>query len=364
MPTDNERRLPQDPALPLPGPALDPHMPLLLPAPDDMAAICHLVVTPAVPSVLTHSPLAHLHKLFRPTIHATCLQSHHHQCDMGANVSVTLVWDLLDKHCAVVPPFNLAGINATGVNLLCHKQGMLRLPLDYGAILTVPVFVCPHVSGTVILPQSVCQHHPDVDLFDIVCQNTANHTWCSTRLIVLSLDVSLSLNRMVHCSSDELLNVLLQSTALLLPPPLWIMNCGINDLDIHAPTNCGIYLQQHTVSPSISHRQSTLYDTVQSLPMRALSVLLVVRLWIQPTLLRQAGSISTLDPCVLVRLILVLPRPGNGLWLRLMASLPTYSLSMQVPNIHGSFLLLGSNHQPTIYGNTCHHLAGLLDSVL
>ena len=169
---------------------------------------------------------------------------------------------------------------------------------------------------------------------------------------------------MVHCSSDELLNVLLQSTALLLPPPLWIMNCGINDLDIHAPTNCGIYLQQHTVSPSISHRQSTLYDTVQSLPMRALSVLLVVRLWIQPTLLRQAGSISTLDPCVLVRLILVLPRPGNGLWLRLMASLPTYSLSMQVPNIHGSFLLLGSNHQPTIYGNTCHHLAGLLDSVL
>ena len=93
---------------------------------------------------------------------------------MGANVSVTPIRDLLEQHQPVTPPLNLAGIDATGTNLLCHEQGMFALHMDEGATVNVPVYVCPHVSGTVISPQSMCQHHPTIDSFDIVCRNTSD----------------------------------------------------------------------------------------------------------------------------------------------------------------------------------------------
>ena len=61
---------------------------------------------------------------------------------MGANVSGTPSRGLLDRHSPVVLPLNLAGIDATSFDLLCHERGVFGLRLNNNNnTLDVSVFV-------------------------------------------------------------------------------------------------------------------------------------------------------------------------------------------------------------------------------
>ena len=174
QPTDNERLFPSNPLPPRPGPAPDPRDTAIIPSQTNLLAAWDIFQSPVFPDVVVKSQPSYVHRVFCPTVHSIQLHAHQHQCDMGANVSVTPLRDILDRHCAVRPPLNLAGIDATSTDLLCHERGIFGLRLDNGTLLDVPVFVCQHVSSTVLSPQSICQHHPVVASFDIVCRESNN----------------------------------------------------------------------------------------------------------------------------------------------------------------------------------------------
>jgi hypothetical protein len=78
---------------------------------------------------------------------------HQAQCDPGVNISAKNDINVLRNTTALENPFPISSANQTAPALTASVRGTFVLPLYDGSTCDIPMYYCPSLTDTIVLPQ-------------------------------------------------------------------------------------------------------------------------------------------------------------------------------------------------------------------